>query len=95
MSERLSGLVVVSEFQEVRITILSSVIRSRSRPSRDGSGRASAYEVEVCGRVHGRERIVNKFSGVNIVLFASIKKGKTPGKALTSFAQKVLLFIGC
>ena len=60
MSERLSGLVVVSEFQEVLITALSSVIRSRSRPSESGGGKASAYEVEVHGRIHGRERIGNK-----------------------------------
>jgi len=66
MGERLSGLVVVSEFQEVRITVLSSVIRRQSRPPRDGGGGASAYVGEVHERVHGRERIENNSMDVNL-----------------------------
>ena len=65
MSERLPGLGVVSEFLEVWITVSSSVIRTQSRPPESGGRRVSAYEVEVHGRVHGRERIGNKRLGVN------------------------------
>jgi hypothetical protein len=50
MSERLLCLVVVLDFLEVRITVLSSVIRMRARPPDDGRGRGQRMRLR-CGFV--------------------------------------------
>lgn len=66
MRERLLCLVVVSDFLEVWITVVSPVMRVRARPPEGRSRNRSAYEGEVQAGDHGRERIVNGSLGVNI-----------------------------
>lgn len=56
------------------VTAVPSAIRMRSRPPEGRLRERSAYEGQAQGRVHGRERIVNRKLSVNDIRLKPISQ---------------------